>query len=187
LQSRYVVWLTKLIGDVLGVDDAVVSIKHKDGSCELSPLLDPHPIVLPELLTAMGREDLVQNACGVLPTSLQLWRVPTHGIDARIGWQRCAQSLPPSRHSLADRALQAVHHVEQTDHSCRVSQGNRADGHIRQIQVIQTEVGGPIAWVQLPAHDRELLSASEGRASAFFHDGVLPVCCVSTASFCSQV
>jgi hypothetical protein len=31
LQSRYVVWLTKLIGDVLDVDDAVVAIKHKDG------------------------------------------------------------------------------------------------------------------------------------------------------------
>ena len=62
LQSRCVVWLTQLIGDILGVDDVVVAIKYKDGSLEQTPLLEPHTVALAKLLTPMGRERLVQHA-----------------------------------------------------------------------------------------------------------------------------
>ena len=34
-----VVWLTELIGDVLGIDDAVVAIKHEDSSLETDATL----------------------------------------------------------------------------------------------------------------------------------------------------
>src|SRR6266566_2370111 len=70
-----IVWLTQLIGDVLGVDDAVVPIKHKDRLLELPPFFEPHTIGLAELVTAMGREDLVQYAYRILPASLHLWRI----------------------------------------------------------------------------------------------------------------
>jgi hypothetical protein len=65
LHGCYVVWLTELIGDVLGVDDAVVAIKHEDGPLEQTPLFEPHSIVLAELLTTLGRERLVERACAV--------------------------------------------------------------------------------------------------------------------------
>jgi hypothetical protein len=58
---------------------------------------------------------------------------------------------------------------------------DRAHSQIRQINVIQTKVGGPIACVQLPAHDGQLLRASEGLAYAFFH-ALLLLGLVSTAA-----
>src|SRR5712691_3917417 len=67
LQRRRVVWLTQRIGDVLGVGNAVGSIKHKDCLRELSPRFEPHAIVLTELVTAMGGEQLVQHALALLP------------------------------------------------------------------------------------------------------------------------
>ena len=49
-QSRGILWLVPLIGDVLGVDDAVVPINDKDRSRKPPPLFEPHAVVLPELL-----------------------------------------------------------------------------------------------------------------------------------------
>jgi len=73
LHSRCVVWLTELIGDVLDVDDAVVAIKHEDSLLQETPLFEPHPILLAELLTALSREGLVQHARAVLEVRLYLW------------------------------------------------------------------------------------------------------------------
>jgi hypothetical protein len=42
LQGGEVVWLTELIGDVLGIDDAIVSIKHEDSPLQETPLFEPH-------------------------------------------------------------------------------------------------------------------------------------------------
>src|SRR5438045_836839 len=99
LQSRCIVWLTQLIGDILGVDDVVVAIKYKDGSLEQTPLLEPHTVALAKLLTPLGRERLVQHALGILEARLHLWGVHTHGIDAGIGWQGYVQGFPLSRHA----------------------------------------------------------------------------------------
>ncbi len=54
LQSRRIIRLTQLICNILGVDNAVVLIKHKDCSLEQIPLFEPHTIVQAELLTALG-------------------------------------------------------------------------------------------------------------------------------------
>ena len=59
------------------------------------------------------------------------------------------ERLPPARHPLAERPFKAVHDVEQAHHPCGVSQADRAHDHIREIQVIQGEVGGGLSWVQL--------------------------------------
>jgi hypothetical protein len=163
----------QLIGDVLGVDDVPVASKHKDGRLQQTPLLEPHAILLAELLTAMSREGLVQHARALLPVCLHLGRIHTHGVDACIWWQRRAESLPPARHQLAERLFKAVHDVEQAHHPCQVGQVDSADDHIRQIQVVQGEVGGGISRVQVQALDRELLGACERFASALFSDGLL--------------
>jgi hypothetical protein len=42
LYSRCIVWLTPLIGDLLGGDDARVAIKHTDRLHELPPLASAH-------------------------------------------------------------------------------------------------------------------------------------------------
>src|SRR5947209_5600222 len=60
--SRRIVRLTHLIGHVFAVDDAIVAINHKDGSLEQTPFLEPHSVVLPELLTTMGRKRLMKNS-----------------------------------------------------------------------------------------------------------------------------
>src|SRR6266567_1078436 len=115
LQRRRVVWLTQRIDDVLGVGNAVGSIKHKDCLRELSPLFEPHAIVPPELLTAMSGEHLVQHALGLLPARLHLRWVHTHAIEARLCWQLDTKRLPLLDHLLAERRRQAVHHAQQTD------------------------------------------------------------------------
>src|SRR5947209_2130427 len=173
LQGRCVVWLTELIGDVLSVDNVVGAINHKDGSLQETPLFEPDTIILAKLLTAMCREGLVQHARRLLELRLHLGRVPTHGIDVGIGWQICAQGFPLSCHVLADRAPEAVHDAQQAHNAWCVSKCDRTDDQIHEIQVIQTEVGSGVASLQLPAHDRELLSACECFTNAFFHDGLL--------------
>src|SRR5215469_10730858 len=79
LQSRSVVWLISLISDILGVDDSAGWINHKDGTLEETPLFEPHPIVLPKLFTALGRERLMQHTCALLEARLHLWRVHAYG------------------------------------------------------------------------------------------------------------
>src|SRR5690348_388336 len=75
LHGRCIVRLTKLIGDILDVDDTVVAIKRKDGPLKQAPFYNPHAIVQAELLAVLGREQLVQYTGTVLPLSLHLWRV----------------------------------------------------------------------------------------------------------------
>jgi hypothetical protein len=53
-----------LIGDVLGIDDAVVAIDHKNGPLEETPLFEPDHIVLAELLTMLSKERLVEVRLG---------------------------------------------------------------------------------------------------------------------------
>src|SRR5260221_6709777 len=78
-QSRGILWLVPLIGDVLGVDDAVVPINDQDRSRQLPPLFEPHAVVPPELLAAISGECLVQHARSILPTRLRLRQIHTHG------------------------------------------------------------------------------------------------------------
>jgi hypothetical protein len=72
LYGRCIVWLTQLTGDGLGRDDVPGAIKYKDGLRELSPLFEPHVILLTELLTAMNPEGLVKHTRALLPACLPL-------------------------------------------------------------------------------------------------------------------
>src|SRR5258708_38724223 len=114
-------WLATLIGAVVEEDEAVVTSKAKAGSRPLPPLFEPHAVVLPELLAAMGGECLVQHARSILPTRLRLGRGHAHGIHAYIRWQICAQRLPPARPPRAERPLPAGHDPEEAHHPRGVS------------------------------------------------------------------
>lgn len=111
LQNRSIVRFAQLISDILRVSDVVVPIDHKDRTLEQAPLFEQHPVVLTELHTPPGGEHLVLHACALLPTSLHLWIIPAHGIDACMCRHVCAEGFPLSRHTLTDRIFQAVHHA----------------------------------------------------------------------------
>src|SRR5258708_36620595 len=102
-------WLATLIGAVVEEDEAVVTSKAKAGSRPLPPLFEPHTVVLPELLAAMGGECLVQHARSILPTRLRLGRVPAHGIHEAVLWPIFGQPRPPAGSHLARRPVRGVH------------------------------------------------------------------------------
>ena len=51
-----VVGLRHLVGDIVGIDDPVLSVDDKDGSLQQSPFLQQHPIGLAEALVFVGGE-----------------------------------------------------------------------------------------------------------------------------------
>src|SRR6266567_8492174 len=85
--GQRVVRLAPLIGHIFAVDNTIFTINHKDSLLEQTPFLEPHSVILPELLTTMGRKRLMKNPLDRLPVSLSIRRIHTDGVDVGTWWE----------------------------------------------------------------------------------------------------